>query len=225
MISPTTTRTLLVLAISVVVLAAAGTWVGPGATSEASPKGVELRTVVTISSSSDSLLTVVTSPGAEKGRPLSAAFLIQHSGSPPYIPDYRGETRLVYQVDEVGHPVSLWVQPKDRQGWFFTTDGFKGSAPSGTALVESAGLARYSWGEKAEKFPTSHEEFARERFAALTQAGGTCGCSGGPGSSSCTCTAPGGGSCSVTCRSGFYACCNSPGECYCVPERSGGIGE
>ena len=38
--------------------------------------------------------------------------------------------------------------------------------------------------------------------------------SGGPGSSSCSIS----GSCSVSCREGYYACCDTVGGCWCVAE-------
>jgi hypothetical protein len=45
--------------------------------------------------------------------------------------------------------------------------------------------------------------------------------SGGPGASQCSFNAPGGGGCSVTCNSGYYACCVNAGDCHCVKEKGG----
>ena len=51
-------------------------------------------------------------------------------------------------------------------------------------------------------------------LSSMDNSRGQCG-SGGPGSTSCTVYAPDGGGCSVSCGSGYYACCNF--TCNCNP--------
>lgn len=49
---------------------------------------------------------------------------------------------------------------------------------------------------------------------------GECGCSGGEGATSCSCSMDG-DNCSTTCGSGYYACCYGPVGCTCKKVKKG----
>lgn len=78
-----------------------------------------------------------------------------------------------------------------------------------------------SGAQQAIRVPGLSSEDIRNPNPGGGGSGGGSSCdSGGPGSSSCS-TSYGGDSCSVSCQTGFYACCERGGvmtapSCYCV---------
>lgn len=170
------TRSVLLLAVSIVVLAAIGFGASPEAISQTAVHGTLVRGEVTMTSGCGGLLTFITVPGPEQDKPLTAAFVIQHRSPGPHVPDYTGEALFIYQVTEKGSLLSVLIEPQeeDTKGWYFRIDRYGGSAPQDATLIEPAGIARYWWHEEAKEFPSSHEEFVRERLASWLETGGSC---------------------------------------------------
>ncbi len=162
---------------------------------------------VTVSTSADGKAVLVSLPPAHPGGPLTAAFVVQWEKpvDPPI--EYRGEAKLAFTQ------LSLMVKPLDQPGWFFKIDAYGDRIPPEVKVMDVVGIASYAWGPQDQSFPTSHEQFAE-----FVSAEDPCtGCiSGGPGASQCS-SAPepaSGKDCSVTCKEGYYACCNGV-SCVC----------
>jgi hypothetical protein len=146
--------------------------------------------------------------------------VLQHEPQSPLPSDWSGPGRLltapgsVTVVGDDGTPV-LHFGFADRQ----MPTSVRPFTPRGFAIV---GIARYG-----EQTPLSAEQIDALRRTGSCAAADVVGprsadsctdcTSGGPGATSC---GGGGGTCSVSCASGWFACCNaSVNHCYCCRDQ------
>lgn len=100
---------------------------------------------------------------------------------------------------------NIIIESSSKKGYSFTTSESDNS-------LSIIGLIQF---KSPHNNPTS---FKTIQSQLLTASKGNCD-SGGEGSSACSAESPGPfGSCSVTCREGYYACCNDgSNKCKCYP--------
>ncbi|MGB9610452.1 MAG: hypothetical protein ACPL7M_05720 [Bryobacteraceae bacterium] len=190
---------------------------GPaGADVEGIPGQIEVRTV------ENRCGTFIQLKAADGRHPL--VFILQYKEKAKFLPDWTGNgtlylsrglvalagedgTRKMAKFPDAPVPASL-VR--------FSMDNFEivGIARYGESspLSESQVLNLRTYGFCG---PASHAPDSRQAAAPLQLEGfGGMACtSGGDGSTSCS---PGGGGCSVTCGTGYYACCNADSnQCRC----------
>jgi hypothetical protein len=201
-----------------------------------------------ITTNQEGLWTLVTVASQTQGDPLQAAFVLQHDTPvpPPLNVNAKGTVELL------GDPPTrsqLAVSIRTKNGCtFFRLGDYQGHVPNGCSVVDLAGIAKYDRTPTQNSLPSTHQEFVNQVLPSLEKEGphltpdkstldDCTGCiSGGEGSSSCTSAPPPGSpasstfkqlvklaDCQVTCRTGYYSCCNLNCIC-CKVTQSPGTG-
>ncbi len=196
----------------------------PGAQEKVVQKdGQNFEGVISITTAPDGIASYITVPPPEPGKPLAAGFVIQYESQASSPLNFVGQAKIVYDEDQPDRrPLSLSVKTEDGKCWIFETNIYGGRVPRGCQVVKGIeGISHQWWSGETKAFPQTHEEFVQQREESFTRLiaspQGGCSCSGGCGASSCSCSSPGGGGCSVTCKSPKDAYCSGPGSCACIP--------
>lgn len=201
-----------------------------------------------ITTNQEGLWTLVTVASQTQGNPLQAAFVLQHDTPVP--PPLNLSTHGT--VELLGNPptrsqLAVWITTKG-SCTFFRLGDYQGRVPKGCSVVDLAGIAKYDRTPTQNSLPSTHEEFVNQVLPSLEKEGphltpdksaldDCTGCAnGGEGSSQCTSAPPPNNpasaayeklaklaDCSVTCRTGYYSCCNLNCIC-CKVTQSPGTG-
>jgi hypothetical protein len=166
-----------------------------------------------------------TSPGVQDGY-VDQVFVLQQAQ--PVAVDARAFSNA--EIHYAGRVLS--IRPPGHRPMLFLLRG-QGDADPDLSGVQTAGAERFvghgisrrtgAWEVRLDELTTSSiaellPACASRQPGDSVRVAGSCD-SGGPGSTSCstTCLTVNGGSCSTSCGSGYYACCNK-GACTCTCE-------
>jgi hypothetical protein len=181
------------------------------APTEASSPAI-LKGIVTITTDKSGDWAFLTVQPATNNSSLTAAYVIQfgHKTSSPI--NFSGPATIDVKK------FALEVRPDSGTGWMFKVDRYQGQLTSSINVPSGVvGIAEYNLHYISGNLD-SHAKFVRAVGARLEEretTGLACE-TGGKGSTSCSVGLDGDtGSCSVTCASGYWACCNFGISCEC----------
>jgi hypothetical protein len=181
------------------------------------------------SASDPSLIIAVDSMrGGQRDGVVDVAYVF-YTATPAADVQFRAERA---HVEDVGGRQLLVVADGRQLVFALADEQITNRAEGAVVFKDGIGLARY-WGEEVTHLRMTSGEPTAEVGCdggtggepcysdwSLGGGGGGGGCnSGGPGATACSIEATvlgSGGSCSVTCGPGYYACCSYTGNCKCI---------
>lgn len=177
----------------------------------------DLSGQVAITTSVDHLWMFITVAAKSPGLPLQAAFTAQYANPIAAPVNFEGAARLAWtQGPNSPAPLSVLVLPRSDRGIMFVVDKiYSGPISPGVVLERPIGIAHYAWLARDRTAPKTHAAFVGTFTDPCTECG-----SGGEGSSQCSTTPVPANDCSVTCNTGYYACCNAQGCVCCKPSSA-----
>lgn len=204
-----------------VAVAAAYLFSLPGSVQAATPPDsiVPARTLsisgnVVVATSAKRQWVFITLAPRHPGLPLAGAFRAQYAKPLPSAFRLMGPARVDWtQGPGSPAPLSVLVVPKDGQPILFEVrDVYAGPTPPGVIVERPVGIAHYEWKPDDPTAPRTSAAFIKASTP-VAECSGACA-SGGQGSSQCSSAPEPQADCSVTCGTGYYACCNGTG-CVC----------